>query len=136
MPAAAPGRWPSRLWLWAPALAVMALIFAVSSMSAPPAPPQVNDKVEHFLAYGVLALLVLRATSGGGWAGVSRGALLAAWGVAAVYGVSDEVHQSFVPGRASDPADVVADALGAAVALVAAGAFGIIRRSRRSADAA
>ena len=33
--------------------------------------------------------------------------------LAAVYGVSDELHQSFVPGRTADGADVVADAVGA-----------------------
>lgn len=136
MSRAAPGRPPSGLWLWAPAVAFMALIFVVSSMSAPPAPRQVSDKLEHFLAYGLLALLVLRATAGGRWSGVSRSAIAAAWIVAVLYGASDEFHQSFVPGRSPDAADLVADALGAAAALGAAGAFGIIRRSRRPADAA
>lgn len=125
----------SVLRLWGPALAFMAAIFGLSSMSAPPSPANVSDKLEHFVAYGVLALLTLRATSGGRWAGVSWTAVAVAWCIAVGYGISDEFHQSFVPGRTADPADVAADAVGAATALIGAGAFGIILRSRRAIDA-
>lgn len=106
----------------------MAAIFALSSLSQPPSPPEVNDKTLHFAAYGGLGLVTLRAMAGGQGAGVTLGAAAAAWAVATAYGVSDEVHQRFVPGRTSDPADVLADALGAAAAI--AGAFGIIQGSR------
>lgn len=40
---------------------------------------------------------------------------LAALALASLYGVSDEVHQLFVPGRMCDPADWVTDTLGAAL---------------------
>lgn len=136
MTLAAAGRSPSGFGLWAPVVAYMALIFGLSAMSAPPAPPQVNDKLEHFFAYGGLALLALRATTRARWASLSWTTAGVAWAIAAAYGVSDEVHQAFVPGRTPDAADVLADALGAAVALIVAGAFGIIRRSRHPADAA
>ena len=127
------GRAPSLLSLWAPVVAFMALIFAVSAMSAPPAPSNVGDKTLQFLAYGVLAALSLRATSGGRLAGLSAPSALAAWLVAVCYGVTDEFHQRFVPGRSPDPADVMADAAGAALAVVVLGAFGIIARSRGTA---
>ncbi|MEX2043905.1 MAG: VanZ family protein, partial [Opitutus sp.] len=38
--------------------------------------------------------------------------------VAAVFGATDEWHQSFVPGRTSEWADWIADALGAALAVM------------------
>ncbi|MEZ5417883.1 MAG: VanZ family protein [Vicinamibacterales bacterium] len=72
-----------------------------------PRRPTSATKLEHFVAYGVLALLTLRATSGGRReAGVSWTAVAVAWCIAVSYGISDEFHQSFVPGRTADPADV------------------------------
>lgn len=121
---------PSRLSLWAPVGACMALIFWLSSMSSPPSPGPINDKVLHFAAYGGLATLCLRATSGGRLAGLTWRAALLAWFIATGYGVTDEFHQRFVPYRTADVADLVADALGAAVAVGGFGASGIIARSR------
>lgn len=128
MPVSAPDASASRVSLWAPVAIYMGAIFVLSSMSQPPSPPQVSDKTQHFAAYGGLGLVALRATSGGRLAGVTAGAAAAAWAVASAYGVSDEIHQRFVPGRSPEAADVIADALGAAAAIL--GAFGIIRGSR------
>jgi hypothetical protein len=44
--------------------------------------------------------------------------LLAAWGLSVLYAISDEIHQSFTPGRSSSVVDVMTDALGAALALL------------------
>lgn len=118
----------SRARLWTPVAIYMAAIFAVSSLSHPPSPPQISDKVQHFAGYSGLGLVTLRAVAGGQAAGVTAGAAATAWAIASAYGVSDEVHQRFVPGRASDLADVLADALGAAAGIL--GAFAIIRGSR------
>jgi VanZ family protein len=97
-------------WLWPVAIAV--LIFAVSSRSrlagSNLAVPY-GDKIVHFAIYGLLATSIARL--GRGW----RAALLAVL-ITSVYGVSDEWHQSFVPGRAVELADWVADTLGAALA--------------------
>lgn len=120
----------SRVVLWGPVVAYMALIFALSARSVLPSPLGLNDKVVHFAFYGGLATLALRATAGGRLAGLSMRAMLAAWAIASVYGASDEFHQSFVPGRSADPWDLLADAAGAALAVVVFGASGIIARSR------
>lgn len=124
--APAPPAWS----LWAPVVAGWAVIFGLSSLSSPPMPPNVWDKVLHAGAYGGLALVTLRATAGGRVGGVTARAVLLAWIVTTLYGLSDEVHQSFVPRRSAEAQDVVADALGAALALGAAQAAGIILRSR------
>lgn len=137
-----PGSAPSRsgagrvAWLWGPVAVSMAVIFALSAMSSPPNPGAVGDKTEHFVGYGILGAVTARATAGGTLAGLSGGAAAAAWTLATLYGVSDEYHQSFVPGRTADPADALADASGAAVAVGALWASGIIARSRRTAGAA
>jgi VanZ family protein len=97
---------------WVPALLWAGLLFWLSSRSQLPSPriPHV-DKVEHATAYGVLAWLAMRA--------LSASSADAAWGavLASLYGVSDEIHQAFVPGRSSDVLDWMADTAGALLML-------------------
>jgi VanZ family protein len=116
------------LLLWFPVVALMAAIFVTSSMSAPPAPAAVSDKLLHAAAYAALAVVTLRALAGGRWRGVNAQLAVGAWLIATAYGVSDEWHQSFVPGRHADVNDVLADALGAAVGAGVVWAWSIIRR--------
>ena len=123
------------LWLWAPVAAYMALIFVLSGMAAPPIPAQTSDKTLHVVGYGGLGIVALRATAGAVLSGVTGGSAAAAWTIATLYGVTDEYHQSFVPERTADPADALADAVGAAATIGSAWAFGIITRSRRSSGA-
>jgi len=65
------------------------------------------DKLYHAGNFGVLAALLYLAT-GRVWLAVL---------LASLYGVSDEVHQAFVPGRSADAADWLADTAGALVAV-------------------
>jgi len=68
------------------------------------------DKVAHFAVFGFLGTLVYRA-GGPKWP-----AWLAVLLVSA-FGVTDEWHQSFVPGRSCDVFDWLADTAGAALAV-------------------
>jgi len=104
---------------WIAALAYMALIFYLSSMPAPDITREVpiiyRIKLVHIVEYGILgALLFLaaRETMSMGPVGAAVFAVLAA----SAYGISDEVHQLFVPMRSASAVDVIADALGAALA--------------------
>jgi VanZ family protein len=102
------------LYLWGPVLAHMALIFAASSRSETSAVPSaIPDKVMHFAVYALLGALTLRAVAGGRRAGVTWSGLLVSIVVATLYGITDEWHQSFVPGRTPEAMDVVADLAGA-----------------------
>lgn len=113
--------------LFGPPLAFHALLFYLSSQQQLPAGPENSDKVLHFLAYGVLALLWIRALGGGRMIATPRQALLV-FAIVTLYGLSDELHQSFVPGRDASGWDVLADALGAA----AAAAVALVRGQGRS----
>jgi VanZ family protein len=116
--------------LWLPALVWMGLIFF---LSAQPTLPGFHERWlnkllsngGHFGVYAVLALLCWRITRRGRWDG--RVALAIAFVCAVLYGLSDECHQSFVPGRDPDVLDLAVDALGAAVALVLAAAVSNVR---------
>ena len=110
----------------------MGLIFFASSTSDPtPLPPGYFDKVVHLGIYAVLGLLLLRALARGRPSGYTPRAGVLAVIAAALYGVTDEWHQSFVPGRTADPMDVVADVAGAALG-AAAGV--LAARWRRATD--
>jgi VanZ family protein len=110
----------------------MAAIFFASSLpTVPKIVRDTSDLLLHFVAYAGLALLVIRAIAAGRWHLISFGSFVRAWLITAGYGVSDEVHQSFVPGRFASVADWIADAAGAAVALGIAAA--IQARARRRA---
>lgn len=75
------------------------------------------DKVAHAIVYAILAMLCFRAFALGEQFPAGRAALVSAL-FASAYGASDEVHQSFVAGRACEGGDLVADAGGAIVAAI------------------
>jgi VanZ family protein len=110
----------SKLALWAPVLAYMALIFWVSSMPQPPDLPvglsELSDKALHAIVYAGLAALMVRALAGGWLRRLTISASLIAVALTTAYGVTDELHQYFVPPRQMDPRDLLADALGASAA--------------------
>jgi VanZ family protein len=119
--------WRRRAWLWGPALAAMAAIFAASSQSDLQPPQGVTNVQAHSAGYAGLGALVTRALAGGFGAPVSWPRAAGAIAITTAYGVSDEWHQSFVPGRDAELVDVWADAIGAVVGAVACWAWGIIR---------
>lgn len=100
----------------------MALIFTVSSMAVEVPAVQYfpfRDKGIHIVEYAVLGWLCAAASSrtwpsASAWRTVSFAVF-----VAALWGMSDEIHQAFVPGRSSELADVAADALGSLVGALA-----------------
>ena len=119
-----------RVRVWGPAWATMVLIFVLSSISGlGPIPGGVDDGVAHALQYAVLAALLLRGLAGARWRGVKVRAAALAVLLATLYGVTDEAHQRFVPGRTAEVTDLVADALGAAVGAGVICGWSIVRRS-------
>jgi VanZ family protein len=72
----------------------------------------------HLLEYAVLGGLVVFAL----WRGLPADAGRIAWtaiALCALYAVSDEFHQAFVPMRTPDPLDWAIDVLGASMGLAA-----------------
>ena len=120
------------LWVWGPVVLAMGLIFAVSSMPNPPeVPGDIPDVGAHGIAYAVLGVLVLRALADARWSGVTLGLAVVAAVIATAYGVSDEFHQRFVPGRTADPRDITADMVGAVVGIAVIWAWSIVLSTRR-----
>jgi hypothetical protein len=119
--------------LWGPVAAWMTAIFTASSRSDVGGLGQVPDWLTHGLAYLGLAVLVCRALAGGLRPLSAGGALLSAV-LCSGYGILDEVHQSFVPGRDSSAADVGKDVGGSVLgAILFQRALGSRVRQARSA---
>lgn len=112
---------PRGVRLWVPVVLYAVVIFVSSSIQRPPAPPGgLPDYVVHAIVYFGFAVVILRALAGGRWSGVTAARALAAALAATAYGVTDELHQSFVPGRFVAVSDLAADAAGATAAALAA----------------
>jgi VanZ family protein len=103
------------LLLWGPVAAFAAFLFFLSGQRQIPAADLVWDKLLHAIGYGAFALLAIRAFHGG-FGPMTAGATTLAFLFTVGYGITDEIHQSFVPGRNPSALDVVADAVGFALA--------------------
>ena len=95
------------------ALSWASLIFYLSSQSGTDTPPLFfgQDKLFHFIAFGTLGFLLMgvaKATT----QGYKPRQVWLAVALVALYGVLDEFHQHFVPGRVADFYDVIADLIG------------------------
>ena len=105
---------------WTPALTLMVVIFLFSNTPGEKLPnygfwDHVVKKGGHMTGYALLALSYWYAL------GFDRCKLGQAWLMAVGYALTDEFHQSFIPGRTPSYFDVfVYDGMGAALALLAA----------------
>ena len=101
---------------WLLLVGLCGLIFWQSSGPLPPRAFSLPglDKRALKAVYALLAWLAARAFAtlpSGAYAGLMPWAAAL---FAALYGLSDEVHQAFIPGRSADAWDLVADTAGAA----------------------
>jgi VanZ family protein len=88
---------------------------------------ELTRRIFHLLLYMTLGYLVYRALI------LSAGqySIWAAWGASALYGLSDEFHQHFVPGRTFQWLDIVFDIIGALIGILL---YDWIVRRRRAAE--
>jgi len=102
---------------WFPALFVMLVIFWLSAQPSSELPvfdwaDRIVKKGGHMAGYGLLGLLYWRALD------FRQHKRWMAWFLAVLYAVTDELHQSFVPGRHPSLWDVVIfDNFGAMISL-------------------
>lgn len=116
---------------WAPALLVMLVIFLFSARPSSDVIFSLFNRVVykggHVLGYGLLAACYWRAFD------FKADQRWLAWLLAVLYAVTDEYHQSFVPGRHPSAFDVlVYDNLGALITLWLAGT--IIKQKQPAAE--
>jgi VanZ family protein len=115
-----------------PAILYAALIFILSAISSIAPPPRfvLEDKIYHFIEYGVFSSLLFLAFYHSRRESLKKHVFLLSCIVGITYGLSDEIHQSFVPGRSCEFLDFVADCLG--ILLVQFGIWLYLKRRRNN----
>lgn len=108
-----------RHWLstWGSVIAWCVLLFVLSAQPHLPLPEEIreSDKMAHVLAYGVLGWLWARAVSTSWPTWPTLVVFLSAVVFTGAYGLSDEWHQMYVPGRFVSLLDALADICGGAL---------------------
>ena len=111
-------------WYWVPVALYAGVIFYLSAQSHPEEQlpsfllKDVSDKVLHGVEYGILAVLCYRAFRWAAGSAVARQAVVLAIVTASAFGLTDEVHQAFVPLRESSWLDWLADTVGATIGAI------------------
>jgi VanZ like family len=114
----------SILWYWLPVLLYASLIFYLSSLPHPEDElpdflfKKLSDKFLHLVEYAVLGLLCYRALRWAAGPSMARRAVMITIMAVSFYGMTDEVHQAFVPFRESSWLDWLADTLGGVIGAV------------------
>ena len=116
-----------------PAVVWMAVIFALSSQRQFPSPGGLSVELQaiaaHLFLFGTLALLIAIGLEP--YRPRMRWFQLVVVAFVVLYGITDEIHQSFVPGRTPDPFDVLVDGIGASIAVIIWGRVRVWRRAAR-----
>jgi VanZ family protein len=107
-------RFKNFLFYWLPIFIYCLLIYIQSSYPSSEDIPLIPyfDKVLHFAAYAFLGGLLLRALKTLPIKDNIRLAIILSITLSSLYGISDEIHQYYVPYRNADIMDVLADILG------------------------
>lgn len=115
-------RW-LRLTSWSLSLLYMVAIFALSALPdlSLPYTFEGGDFFLHMVEYSILGFLLSWALVN---SGVVRKLVLYGFLVGLLYGMTDELHQYFVPGRTASLLDLTADGLGS---LLGSYSFRILR---------
>jgi len=108
------------VFYWLPVILYCLLIFIQSSYPATQSLPSIPhmDKLAHTGAYALLGFLFFRVFQ---TTSIQKNAVLLVIFSAlasSLYGISDEIHQYFVPSRTADIMDVLADATGSVLGAV------------------
>jgi len=94
-------------------------MFLLSSLPGKSVESPIPDYVAHTIEYFTLGTLLLRALNGARDEAPGPARCLQMALLCVVWGVLDELHQSFVPGRTPSAVDVGYDAIGALLAALA-----------------
>ena len=103
------------VFYWLPVVLYCLLIYIQSDKPTPEMIPsfQFVDKLLHFAAYGILGILFYRAYQTLRIRDNTKLLMLLSVVSASLYGISDEIHQYYVPFREAEVADAIADMIGA-----------------------
>ena len=108
------------LYYWLPVYVYAGVIFYFSSL--PTIPPLIIEiypetLIWHMIEYAIFSILLFRALINSKTTTFRENAIHLAIIISILYGVTDEIHQHFVPGRTSSLFDIIANSVGSTVIL-------------------
>jgi len=103
-----------QLIIWSITILYMLFIFILSSIPHPPQPfrNQYLPIIEHIIEFSILSILLFCSISST-HKYKNREVFIMAFVITTLYGLSDEIHQSFVLGRTCSIEDFIFDMVGA-----------------------
>ena len=106
--------------VYVPLIVYWIMLFIATTIPVSSLPSvDVSDKLKHFGAFlGLSVLLSLTLIYQNKILLFKKYFMIAAFVISSLYGLLDEIHQSFVPGRNSEFLDWFADSVGAAIGVV------------------
>lgn len=103
-----------KIRFWIPLCLYAGVIFYMSSLAKPL--PEIDmpqfDKVLHLIEYSVFGFLAARAFRNSTNEMFIRNCAIIGIAITLLYGISDEIHQFFVPGRSFSIFDMLMDGIG------------------------
>lgn len=108
-----------RIARWIPAAIIVGISCSLSAMPTIEQMPSFfnADKVVHIICFGGLAFWIAFGTNGAGCNKWMKWAIPVI--LTSAYGLFDEIHQSYTPGRTCSVYDWVADVIGACLGSIA-----------------
>ena len=109
-----------KIFVFTPLIIYWIILFIATSLPVQSVPAiAISDKINHFLAYFILSVLLnLALIFQRKSIFFFNNAAAAAVIIASVYGALDEIHQIFIPGRFAEVLDWLADTAGAVLGVL------------------
>ena len=104
---------------WIPALVTIGLIVFLSHQSHLPGTGLGLNPLLHLIEYAFLTLTLVWGRSAGLRRRIRTRQLVWIWILGTIFALTDEIHQSFVPGRDASAGDVLLDVAGITLVLAA-----------------
>jgi len=103
--------------VYVPLIAYWIMLFIATTLPVSNLPSvAISDKIKHFGAFlGLSVLLSLTLIYQNKILLFKKYFIITAFIISSIYGLLDEIHQSFIPGRNSEFLDWFADSIGAAI---------------------
>ena len=118
-----------KVFYWLLVIVYMSFIFYISSLPGTHLITKISiyDKILHVVEFFILAALLYKCFDIADNKALRENRYFLAITITIIYAISDEFHQSFVPGRVADLNDIIADAFGASLIL----AFKLLRNLKK-----